>query len=72
MMGQVSSPKLEEKVTASPPRSWSLTYSPGSLLAPCWSSQGGTDDDWALHVLDHDILEGIASSCCRSLDLPLR
>lgn len=72
MMGQVSSPELEGKATATQPRSWSLTYSPGSLLAPCWSSQGGADDDWALHVPDHDILEGIASSGCRLLDLPLR
>lgn len=41
IMGQVSSRELEGQATASQPRSWSLRYSPGSLLGPCWSSQGG-------------------------------
>lgn len=59
----ISSRELEGKAAALPPRSWSLTYSPDILLAPCWFNQGGADG-WTL-------FEGLASSCCRSLDLPL-
>lgn len=71
MIGQISSRELEGKASASQRRSWSLTHSPGILLAPCSSSQGGADG-WALGVLGHDIFKGFASSCCRLLDLPLR
>lgn len=71
MMGQISSRELEEKATTSQRRSWSLTYSPGILLAPFSSSQGGAGG-WALDVPGYDIFEGFSSWCWGLLDLPLR